>query len=78
MEASPISRYLGFACDTTDVTNEITAMTNAVSEYGPQINSGMADETAFNDFLAKMEAGNVQAIIDHYQTNLDSWEASNQ
>lgn len=74
MENANLSDFLGFACDTAEVTNEITAMTNAVSEYGPQLNSGVADEATFQACLDKMEAGNVQALIDYYQTQLDSWQ----
>ena len=74
MENANLSDFLGFACDTAEVTNEITAMTNAVSEYGPQLNSGVADEATFQACLDKMEAGNVQALIDYYQAQLDSWQ----
>lgn len=77
MEESPISPYLGFSCDTTSITNEITAMTNAVSEYGPQIGSGMADEDTFQAFLDKLDSGDFQNIVDLYQTELNEWLSQN-
>lgn len=76
MAEAPISPYLGFSCDTTSITNELTAMTNAVAEYQAQINTGMADEATFQAFLDKLDAGNFQAIIDLYQTELDEWMAA--
>lgn len=77
MDESPISPYLGFACETTSITNELTAMNNAVAEYGAQIGSGMADEATFQAFLDKLEAGDFQNIIDLYQGELTEWMANN-
>ena len=76
MDEASLSEYFGFTCETDAITNQITAMTNAVSEYGAQINSGMADEDSFQSFLAKLEAGDIQTIIDLYQTKLDAWRAA--
>ena len=76
MDESPISPYLGFSCDTTDITNELTAMNNAVAEYQAQVNTGMADEATFQAFLDKLESGNFQAIIDLYQNELNDWLAN--
>ena len=73
MEESIVSPFLGFACDSSSITNQITALTSAVSEFGAQVNTGMADEATFNSFLDRLESGDVQSVMDMYQTELDSW-----
>ena len=75
MENVELSPYLGFACDTTEITNEITAYTNASSEFGAQVLSGMADDTVFQSYLDKLEAGDIAKIVSYYQEKLDEWLA---
>lgn len=77
MADSEISVYLGFTCDTTAVSNEVAAVTNVVAEYGPQINSGIAEPQVLDDYLNKLSDVNIQKIIDEYQNQLDAWVAAN-
>lgn len=67
------SKYLGFACDTTAITDEISAINNAIEQYKAQIISGAADEATFNEFLQKLEDVGIQTVVDTYQTQLDAW-----
>ena len=55
------------------MTNEISAVSNCLSEFRPQIETGMASEEIFNDFLEKLEASNVDKIVDCYQQQLNTW-----
>ncbi len=73
MKNAVYSEYMGFSCDTSSVTNEISAVSNCLSEFRPQIETGMASEEIFNDFLEKLEASNVDKIVDCYQQQLNTW-----
>lgn len=76
-ENAPISAYLGFTADTSAITNEVSAVTNAVAEFSKQINTGLADASVLDDFNTKLEASGIQKIVDEYQKQLDEWIANN-
>lgn len=72
-EQGGISAYLGFACDTSSITNEIGAVTNVIAEYKAQIQTGAGDESAYTDFVQKLKDNGVDKIIECYQTQLNEW-----
>lgn len=73
MKTAKTSRYLGFACDTTTVTDEISAINNAIEQYKAQIISGTADDATFDEFLEKLESVGIDTVVDTYQTQLNDW-----
>ena len=73
MKTAETSRYLGFACDTTTVTDEISAINNAIEQYKAQIISGTADDATFDEFLEKLESIGIDTVVDTYQTQLNDW-----
>ena len=73
MQNATYSKYMGFSCDTSDVTGEIAAVSNCLNEYRPQIETGMASETVYDDFLNKLQASGVEKIVDCYQQQLNTW-----
>ena len=77
MDSAQISAYLGFSCDTTGISNEISAVSNVIAEFLPSIDSGVASQSDYDAFLAKLETSGVQVIIDEYQKQLDSWLETN-
>ena len=74
---APLSAYLGFTADTSNITNEVSAVSNAVAEFSKQINTGLAQPEVLDDFNAKLEASGIQKIIDEYQAQLDAWMEAN-
>lgn len=72
---SVISAYMGFSCDTTAVTNELSAISNVLGEYRPQIDSGVADMEVYEEFLEKLESCGIDKVIALYQEQLDAWLA---
>ncbi|MBS5523902.1 MAG: ABC transporter substrate-binding protein, partial [Clostridiales bacterium] len=75
MEASPISKYLGFSVDTNSITNELSAVSVAINEYVPTLECGFGDEALYEAFIDKLYDSGVQKIIDEYQKQLDEWLA---
>ncbi len=69
------SQYLGFACDTSVIANELAAVTNVVNEFLPALACGELDEKGYNDFIAKLKSAGVDTIVAEYQTQLDAWLA---
>ena len=70
------SKYFGFSCDTSAIQNELTALANVIAEYGPSLESGIAPEGTYEEFIEKLNSVNVQAVVDEYQAQLDAWLAS--
>lgn len=75
MDSAVESKYLGFSCDTSNIQNELTAIANVIAEYGPALESGIAPEGTYEEFVEKLNSVNAQAIVDEYQKQLDAWLA---
>lgn len=73
MLAAQASAYLGFSCDTSGIENELTAITNAINEYLPGLDSGISDDEQYSAFLEKLDKSGVQDVINVYQKQLDEW-----
>ena len=73
MESAEVSAYLGFACDTTAISGEISAVSNVISEYLPSIDSGIAEPESYDAFLKKLDDSGMPKIIEEYQRQLDEW-----
>ena len=76
MDAVTQSKYFGFSCDSSSIQNELSAVANVISEYCPSLDSGVAPEGTYEEFIEKLESVNVQKIIDEYQSQLDEWLAA--
>ena len=48
-------------------------MINVIAEYTPALESGIAPEGTYEEFIEKLESVNVSVIIDEYQKQLDEW-----
>ena len=75
-----IPSHLGFIFDIEPVTNEIAACTSVVLEYRGmlrqgQLSSGEEVDQVIDEFLAKLEANGVQAILEDAQRQMDEWRA---
>lgn len=73
LEKAPISPYLGFNADTSELTNEIAAVTNVINEYINNIRSGAFDDAMYEEFQNALNEAGMQKIVDAYQTQLNEW-----
>ena len=73
------SKYLGFICDTSSITNELTACNNAKQEYAYGLLAGSVPdyESHYAAFLKQLDDSGMQKILDCYQEQLDAWLAAN-
>lgn len=73
MDSTPVSAYLGFSGDLSDVTNEVSAVNNVLAEFRAQIETGMASEDVYEDFQNRLASVGADKIVAAYQEQLDAW-----
>lgn len=72
------SRILGFAFDSTPVTNEMAAVNSVVDQYALSLETGAVDpETTMPEFIEKLKAAGSDTIVEEMQSQLDTWVADN-
>lgn len=75
-----LPNHMGFVFNVEPVANEIAACTNVVMEYRDTLRNGQLDsqeevDTVVDEFVAKLEANNVQRIVDECQKQINEWKA---
>ena len=77
-DAAVQSRILGFAFDSTSVTNEMAAVNSVVDQYALSLETGAVDpKTTMPEFIKKLEAAGSDTIVKEMQKQLDAWVAEN-
>lgn len=72
------SALLGFAFDSSAYANEISAVTNVVSEYNNAMITGISDPaTTLQEFRDKLDSSGMQTLVDGIQEQLDAWLEEN-
>lgn len=75
MDNAILTPYLGFMCDTSEISTQTSMVSNIVNEYDSQVGTGMADEAVYDEFIAKLKSSGAEDIVAQYQTQLDQWMA---
>ncbi len=77
MKASPVSKFMGFSLDTSNVQAELTACFNVGEQYRSGLASGSVDyESTYAEFCTKLKAAGIEKVLAEYQTQLDAWLAA--
>lgn len=77
MEKANVSKFLGYTFDPTNVSTQVSAVTAAVSEYGPSLSCGVVDfDTIYPEFIDSLKAAGIDEIIAENQKQLDAWLAA--
>jgi putative aldouronate transport system substrate-binding protein len=76
LETAEISPYLGFTCDLTNISNELTAISNVIGEYKPGVESGSVGLEEYDAFIKKLNDAGAEKVVAEYQSQLDAWVAS--
>lgn len=74
-EEAQISKFLGFSADTSQLSNELTAVNNVINEFRANLESGAVDdlESEYEKYCKAMEDAGVQLILESYQEQLTAW-----
>lgn len=75
LSSTQISPYLGFSCDLSKISNELTAISNVIGEYKPGVESGSVGEKEYDAFVKKLNDAGAEKVIAEYQSQLDAWKA---
>lgn len=76
MLAAEMSPYYGCVVDTNGIANEITAVSNVLTQYEPALESGTADPATVTEMIDGMKAAGLDTILAEYQAQLDAWLAN--
>lgn len=76
-DAAPISKYMGFSFDSTNVANELTACYNVAQQYAAGLASGSVSDydSTYSEFKDKLSAAGIDKVVAAYQEQLDAWVA---
>lgn len=77
VSAAPISPYLGFVFDTSELSAEIANLTSVQNEYMNALIGYGFDQQLYDDFMARMYDAGMQTYVDAAQAQLDAWMAAN-
>lgn len=77
-ESGRKSAIYGFVYDNSNISNEITALSNVISKYKSILESGAVDdvEGTLAKFNEELEAAGIQKVIDDMQAQVDAWAAA--
>ncbi len=74
--SATLSPLYGFTYDSSNVKNEITAVTNVEDKYRAVIESGYSDPDAtVAKFNEELQSAGIQNIVDDMQQQIDAWLA---
>lgn len=77
-KTSPVSRALGFAFDSSDVSTQSAAVSAVLDEYLPGFKTGSLDlDENYDKFIEKLKAAGMDDLIAEKQTQLDAWCVEN-
>lgn len=75
IENAKKSPLFGFSFDTTNVANQVSAVTNVINQYNPGLTCGELDPAVYlPKFLEDLEAAGINDIIAEAQKQVDEWK----
>lgn len=77
LKNSPVSPYLGFAVDQSQLTNTIAAITSVVDKYKGTILCGAYTDAEYDEFVAALKTAGVEEYLAAYQEQLKAWMEAN-
>ncbi|MBR2123406.1 MAG: ABC transporter substrate-binding protein [Lachnospiraceae bacterium] len=76
LTSAPISPFLGFTCDQSDLNNVMTALTSVVDKYKGDILCGVYDDAEYDAYLSELKGAGSDEYLAAYQEQLDAWKAA--
>lgn len=77
LNSSPVSPYLGFAVDQSELTNTIAAITSVVDKYKGTIYCGSYTDEEYEEYIAALKTAGVEEYLAAYQEQLKAWMDAN-
>jgi putative aldouronate transport system substrate-binding protein len=76
LTSAPISPFLGFTCDQSDLNNIMTALTAVVDKYKGDILCGVYTDEEYDAYLSELATAGADEYLGAYQDQLDAWKAA--
>lgn len=73
LENAPISPYLGFSADQSELTNVIAALTSVYSEYSARILCGAYTDEDYENLLTGLKNAGIEEYLQAYEDQLHEW-----
>ena len=77
LDAAPVSPYLGFAADTSSLSNIIASITAVRDQYSGQVLCGAWDDKVYNDYVQALKDAGLEEYMAEFQRQLDDWISKN-
>ena len=77
LNTSPVSPYLGFAVDQSELTNTIAAITSVVDKYKGTIYCGSYTDEEYEEYVEALKTAGVEEYLAAYQEQLKAWMDAN-
>ena len=75
-DSAEVLPYGSFILDTSELSNEATALANVYGQYGFQLMGGATNpDTVLPEFLAKLEEAGIQKLLDAANDQLSAFLA---
>lgn len=68
-----LAKLMGYSFNATSVADQIAAVTNVITQYGPGLNSGTTDPAKLPEFISALKAAGIDAIIAENQKQVDAF-----
>lgn len=81
LKSATISKYYGCTVDTSEISNQLTAVYNVIQQYKPNYESGSVavpdtyEEYYNGEFCTALRAAGVDEVVAEYQSQMDAWLA---
>ncbi len=76
LAVAPISHFLGFMLNASELTNEVAAITAVEDEFVPALTTGSYTDELYQSFLDKLSSAGVDTYIESAQTQLNAYLAA--
>ncbi len=77
-KSATVSKAMGFIWDPTNVSNEITAVSNVYNQYAPALEAGAVNpDQTLPEFIQALKDAGIDKIVAEKQSQLNAWAQAN-
>ena len=77
LRSLPVSEYLGFSLNQSELTNIVSAIYNTEEKYYADIKCGNYTDELLAEFISQLKSVGAEEYIQAAQQQLDEWKANN-
>lgn len=74
-QKATMAKLMGFTFNPSSVSDQIAAVTNVITQYGPGLNTGTSDPAILPEFISALKAAGMDTVIAECQSQVDAFNA---